>query len=274
MAKLYIVGTPIGNLGDITLRALETLKKVDYIACEDTRHSLALLNRFEITKPLFACHEHNEKQAAEKICALVLNGKEVALITDAGMPSVSDPGANVVSMCRENGIEVEVVPGPTALTTAIALSGIQSKGFAFLGFMPSKSGDKVRFLSKYATFNLPMVFYCAPHDILSDAKIMLNVFGDRVVWVAKELTKIHESILKCSLADFNIGEPKGEYVLIVDGCIEVNKLLELSEKEHLKYYLDNGKDEKNAVKMVASERGISKNEIYQIALQMKNSSKN
>lgn len=273
MAKLYIVGTPIGNLGDITLRAIETLKKVDCIACEDTRHSLKLLNSFDITKPLFSCYEHNEHQTAEKICGLLREGKDVALITDAGMPSVSDPGAIVVSTCREQGLEVEVVPGATALTTAIALSGIQSKGFAFLGFMPSKRGDKVRFLSKYAKFNLPMVFYCAPHDIVKDAGLLLEVLGDRVVWVAKELTKIHESVFKCSLADFSIGEARGEYVLIVDGAPEQNELLELSAQEHLQYYLDRDNDEKTAIKLVASERGVSKNEIYQIALKIKDGNK-
>ncbi|MDD4839604.1 MAG: 16S rRNA (cytidine(1402)-2'-O)-methyltransferase [Clostridia bacterium] len=269
MAKLYIVGTPIGNLKDITLRAIETLKMVDFIACEDTRHSLQLLNHLEITKPLFAYHQHNENQSSEKICALVREGKNVALITDAGMPSVSDPGAIVVSKCRQEGLEVETVPSATALTTAFALSGIQSKGFAFLGFIPSKQCDKVRFLSKYSKLNIPMAFYCAPHDIIKDAQSMLEVFGDRRVWVAKELTKIHESVLECTLANFCIGEPRGEYVLIVDGATEENKLLDLTIEEHLDFYIEQGNDSKTAVKLVSSERGLNKNEVYQIALKMK-----
>jgi 16S rRNA (cytidine1402-2'-O)-methyltransferase len=270
MAKLYIVGTPIGNLADITKRAVDTLSGVDVVACEDTRHSLKLLNNLGIKKPLISCHKHNEKEAAQKICGLISDGKSVALITDAGMPAVSDPGAAVVKECRERGLKIECVPGASALTAAVALCGLEGAGFAFLGFMPQKRGDKVRFLSKYASLDLPLVFYCAPHDIINDAQVLLEVLGDRAVYVAHELTKIHESVIKTTLKNFDIGEPKGEYVLIVEGAKdERDPLLELTLEEHIKRLIDGGMDKKSAVKEAAAKRRIPKNQAYQVALEIK-----
>ncbi len=271
MSKLFVVGTPIGNLKDMTPRAVETLEMVDMIACEDTRHSLPLLKHFAISKPLFACHQHNEQSSAEKICEMLQEGKNIALISDAGMPSVSDPGAVVVAMCHEKGLEVEVVPGPTAVTSAVALAGLTGSGFAFIGFLPAKKGEKVKKLQKYQNLDLPMVFYCAPHDILDDAKVMFEVYGNRKVWVVKELTKMFENLFVTSLENFEIPEPRGEYVVIVDGKNEEeNNLLELTIEEHLQFYIDLGDDNKTAIKKVAVERGLNKNEVYQVAIMLKN----
>lgn len=268
MAKLYIVGTPIGNLKDITFRAVETLSNVDFIACEDTRHTLKLLNHLKIKKPLFSYHQHNENEAAQKICSFIGEGKNVALVTDAGMPSVSDPGAIVVNLCRENGFEVECIAGVSALTSAVALSGINAAGFAFLGFMPSKYSDKVRFLSKYKNFDLPLVFYIAPHDLVNDSKILLEVLGDRRIWLVKEITKIHEGVTVTNLSYLSDYEPKGEYVLIVDGAKENNDFLEMTIEEHLCFLISGGMDKKDAVKEVAAKRRLTKNEVYQAAIKL------
>lgn len=268
MAKLFIVGTPIGNLKDITFRAVETLSNVDFIACEDTRHTLKLLNHLNIKKPLFSCHRHNENEAAQKILTLIGEGKNIALVTDAGMPSVSDPGATVVNLCRENGIEIECVAGPSALTCAVALSGIKADGFAYLGFMPPKYSDKVRFLSKYKNIDLPLVFYIAPHDIKNDSKILLEVLSDRRVWLVKEITKIHEGVTVCNLSDLSDYEPKGEYVLIVDGAKENEDFLEMNVEEHLVFLINGGMDKKDAVKEVAAKRHLTKNEVYQAAIKL------
>lgn len=267
MAKLYIVGTPIGNMSDITLRALETLKSVDVIACEDTRHSLPLLNKYEIKATLVAYHKFNEAERSEQLISMILDGKNIALITDAGMPSISDPGAELVAKCHERGVDVETVPGPTALATAIALSGIKASGFTFLGFLPEKKSDKVAILSKCANTGLPVVLYVAPHDLTKTANVLLEVLGDRTVYVARELTKIHESVTKTSLADFQC-EERGEIVMIVEGAQSQNPLNSLSVAEHLKHYIDLGVDKKDAVKQVAKDRDIPKNEVYQQALDL------
>ncbi len=266
MAKLYIVGTPIGNLSDITLRALETLKSADYIACEDTRHSLTLFNHYDIKAKLIAYHKFNEKECAEKIVALINDGNSVALVTDAGMPSVSDPGSVLVALCRKMGVDVELIPGPSAVTGAFAMCGLQSTGFTFLGFLPEKTTDKVRVVQNAAKSDLPIALYVAPHDVKKTAAFLYEVLGDRKVFVCRELTKLHESITETSLKDFDCVE-KGEIVLIVDvSDVNENPLNALSVEEHLKSYLDKGMDKKEAVKRVAAERGVNKNEIYQIAL--------
>ncbi len=268
MAKLFIVGTPIGNLNDISSRAIETLKSVDVIACEDTRHSLPLLNHFGISKKLISYHKFNEEEMKGRIGDMISGGENVALISDAGMPSVCDPGATLVSFCHENGIEVEVVPSATAVTSAIALSGLNASGFLFLGFLPSKYSEKVQLLSDYATVKVPIAIYSAPHDILDDAKAMYEAFGDRKAYVVKELTKLYERVEFTALKDFNISEPKGEYVLIVEGGNPSNPLNELSIEEHIQSYINLGEDKKNAIKLVAKDRGMSKNDVYQLALKL------
>jgi len=265
MAKLYIVGTPIGNLKDITLRALDTLKMCDYIACEDTRHSLPLLNNYDIHAKLIAYHKFNEVECSSKLISLINEGHNVAIITDAGMPSISDPGAEVISRCHEEGVDVELVPGPTAFASAIALSGIKDVGFTFIGFLPDKKADKVSILTNTAKSGLPIVMYVAPHDLSKTAKEILDILGDRTVRVCRELTKIHESVTFTSLSNFEC-EERGEIVMIIDGKKEENLNLSLSIKEHLIKYINDGMDRKEAIKKVAQERGVPKNDVYQEAM--------
>lgn len=265
MSKLYIVGTPIGNLQDITLRAIDTLKKCQYIACEDTRHSLPLLNHYDIHAKLIAYHKFNEAECSSKLISLINEGNDVAIITDAGMPSISDPGAEVISKCHEEGVEVELVPGPTAFASAISLSGIKAQGFTFIGFLPDKKADKVAILSKVDKTGLPIVLYVAPHDLSKIAKDLYEILGDRTVKVCRELTKIHESVTTTTLADFE-AEERGEIVMIVEGKEETNDLLDLSIEDHLKYYIEQGLDKKEAIKKVAQERGIPKNDVYQLTI--------
>ncbi len=269
MAKLYIVGTPIGNLKDITLRAIDTLKMVDYIACEDTRTSSVLLNNYDIKKPLIAYHKFNEASCSEKIISLLKEGGNIALITDAGMPCISDPGAELISKCREYGLDVESVPGPTAFATAFALTGVKDTKFTFVGFMPDKKTDKVAILRKYANLDMPLIFYVAPHDLAQTAQIMYEVLGDRKAYVVRELTKIYESVTITSLADFS-SEERGEIVLIIEGkSQDENPLLNMTIEEHLNHYLELGMDKKEAVKKVAQDRGITKNDVYQVAINIK-----
>ena len=267
MAKLYIVGTPIGNLQDVTLRALDTLKSVDVIACEDTRHSLPFLKKYDIQAELLAYHIFNEVQRSDYIISMIEEGKNVALITDAGMPSISDPGAELISKCHERGVEVETVPGATAFATAIAYSGIKASGFTFLGFLPEKNTDKVSVLSKASLSGLPIVLYVAPHDLTKTAKTLLEVLGDRTVYVVRELTKIHESLTKTTLSNFEC-EERGEIVMIVEGAPLQNPLNNLSIPDHVKHYISLGIDKKEAIKLVSQDRGIPKNEVYQQVLDL------
>ena len=267
MAKLYIVGTPIGNLQDVTLRALDTLKSVDVIACEDTRHSLPFLQKYDIKARLIAYHKFNENECSDYLISLIEEGKNVALITDAGMPSISDPGAELVAKCHERGVDVESVPGPTAVATAIAYSGIKASGFTFIGFLPEKKADKVAILSKASLAGLPIVLYVAPHDLTKTAKTLLDVLGDRTVYVVRELTKMHECVTKTTLAHFE-SEERGEIVMIVEAANIDNPLNNLTISEHVLHYINLGVDKKEAVKIVAQDRGIPKNEVYQQALNM------
>ena len=259
---LYFVGTPIGNLKDISLRALEVLKSVDEIACEDTRHSLSLLNAYEIKKPLTSYHKFNEREAGEKLIEKLKSGKNVALITDAGMPVISDPGNILTQMLIENGLEFTVVPGACAFVSALVLSGLDSSKFCFLGFMPSKAGERKAFLEKYKNLDMTLIFYSAPHDVKKDIESIYSVFGDRRAVAVKEITKIHESADRFNLSQGLPREPKGEYVLLVDGAECKNEKLSLTEKEHIDLYLSQGIDKKEALKRVAKERGVSKSSLY------------
>lgn len=265
MAKLFIVGTPIGNMQDITLRALDTLRGVDVIACEDTRHSLPLLEKYDVHAKLVAYHKFNEQECSDRLISIIEQGQNVALISDAGMPSISDPGAELVAKCHERGVEVEVVPGPTAVASAMALSGIKGNGFTFVGFLPEKNTDKVAVLSKASLAGLPIVLYVAPHDLVKTAKTILGVLGDRKVYVVREITKIHESVTVTTLADFN-AEERGEIVLIVENANTDNPLNSLTVEDHIRHYVSMGMDKKEAVKKVAQDCGIPKNEVYQQAL--------
>lgn len=259
---LYFVGTPIGNLKDISLRALEVLKSVDEIACEDTRHSLGLLNAYQIKKPLFAYHKFNEKETGEKIVEKLKSGKDIAVISDAGMPAISDPGNVLVTLLIENNLEFTVVPGACAFVSALVLSGLDSSKFCFLGFLPEKTSQRKEFLQKYANLDMTLIFYSAPHDIKKDIQSIYSVFGSRRAVAVKEITKMFEKAERFSLEQGLTQEPKGEYVLLVEGASNQNENLSLSEKEHIELYLSQGMDKKEALKKVAKERGVSKSSLY------------
>lgn len=263
---LYIVGTPIGNLGDVTLRSLETLKAVDIIACEDTRHTLKLLNYYEIKKTLISYYKQKEQEGSEKIISLLLDGKNVALVSDAGMPCISDPGATLVAKAKENGIKVSVVPTATAMASAMAISGIEQPVFTFIGFLSEKKKDNEILLNKFKSVPTSLIFYCSPHDINKNLRTFYSVFGERKVHIIKELTKIHESAVIENLSTAKVEEPKGEYVVIVEQGAEVveelpdpyTALLELIKK---------GEDKKEAIKKIAKLYNLPKNTIYQMLIE-------
>lgn len=265
--KLYLVATPIGNLEDITLRALNVLKEVDVIACEDTRHSQILLARYEIRKRLISCYKEKEQKSAEVIIQLLGEGKNVALITDAGMPCVSDPGAVVVNEVRNAGYDVTTVPGPSACVTAMSLTGITRRGFCFLGFLPEKNKDRAELLKQYSGIGTNLIFYASPHNINEDLKDMYAYLGERRVFVVKELTKMYESVKEMSLSSALVEEPRGEYVIVIEGKDYVNPDTEMSIEEHYKNNLKKLGNKKEAIKLTAKERSIPKDDVYKIALQ-------
>ena len=264
---LYFVGTPIGNLKDISLRALEVLREVDEIACEDTRHSRALLNAYDIKKPLVSYHKYNERESGEKLIEKLKAGKKVALITDAGMPVISDPGNILVKMLVDNGLEFTVIPGASAFVCALVLSGLDSSRFCFLGFLPQKNKERKEFLQKYSELDLTLIFYSAPHDVNKDLESIYSVFGDRRAVAVREITKLYESVERFDLKDGLQKEPRGEYVILVEGGRAKNENLELSEEEHVKLYLEKGFDKKQAIKQVAKERGVSKSSLYKYTVE-------
>ena len=263
---LYFVATPIGNLKDFSFRAVEVLKSVDKIACEDTRHSLTLLNAYDIKKPLFSYHKFNEKEVAEKIIDGLKKGENIAVITDAGMPVVSDPGNVLTKLLIEESLEFTVIPGACACVSALVLSGLDSSRFCFLGFMPEKQGARKEFLSKYKDLDLTLIFYSAPHDVKKDIESIYEVLGDRRAVAVKEITKIYESAERFNLKDGLSKEPKGEYVILVEGKTQ-SDFSSLSEKEHIEMYLNQGIDKKEALKRVAKERGVSKSSLYKYTIE-------
>ncbi len=264
---VYFVATPIGNLKDISLRALETLRAADVIFCEDTRHSLRLLNAYEIKKPLVACHKFNERSAAEKIAEEARAGKEVAVISDAGMPVISDPGGVVCAALAEAGVDYTVVPGANAALSALVLSAMPADRFAFLGFLPDKQGERRRLLERYASLDLTLVFHAAPQDVDRYIADMAEVFGDRPACAVREITKIHEQTVRFTLKEGLPGEKRGEYVLVVGGSAPAEcGLNALSEAEHIKYYMAQGMDKKQAVKRAAKDRGVSGSEMYKFGI--------
>ena len=263
---LYFVATPIGNLKDISLRAIEVLNTADEIACEDTRHSLALLNNLGIKKPLFAYHKFNERASGEKIIGKLKEGKNIAVISDAGTPLISDPGSILIRMLKENNLDFTVVPGACALINALVLSGMDCSEFTFLGFLPDKAGERKSFLEKYKSLDTTLVFYSAPHDIKKDISSIYEVFGDRKAVAVKEITKLHESAEEFNLKDGISGEPRGEYVLIVEKCGKDVGYLEMTEEEHINAYIASGMDKKEAVKAVAKERKVSKSSLYKYTI--------
>ncbi|MGB9710711.1 MAG: 16S rRNA (cytidine(1402)-2'-O)-methyltransferase [Thermodesulfovibrio sp.] len=269
--RLYIVATPIGNLEDITLRAIETLKKVDYIACEDTEHSLKLLNHYEIKKPLISYWSEKEKVRAEEIIEKIRSGHSVALITDAGTPGISDPGAVVIGRAIEEGIELIPVPGVTALITALSISGLPTEEFTFIGFLPVKQSQRKKKLLELSIEKRTLVFYEAPHRILQTLEDMLDVFGDRVCCVARELTKMFEEVLRGRLSEviekLENSKIAGEYVIVIEGAHETTQSFEEALIE-VKDLMKKGKGRKEAVRIVAELYGLSKKELYEKSLKM------
>ena len=263
---IYFVSTPIGNLGDVTFRAVETLKNADVIACEDTRHSLPFLNKYEIKKPLIAYQKFNEAECAEKLIELCEEGKNVAVISDAGTPVLSDPGAVLVKKLIERGVAYTVVPGANALLPALILSGLGSERFTFIGFLPEKAGACARLLESYSAVDSTLVFYCAPHDLKKTIKTLYEALGARKAVAVKEITKIHESRYEFTLGgEFELDE-RGEFVILVEGK-RAEDFTDLPVKEHIALYIAEGKNKMEAVKLVAKERGVPKSSLYKYTIE-------
>lgn len=276
--KLFLCATPIGNLEDITLRVLKTLKEVDLIAAEDTRHSIKLLNHFGITTPMTSYHEFNKYDKGHFLVNKMLEGTNIALITDAGTPGISDPGEELVKLAYEAGIEVTSLPGPAACVTALTLSGLSTRRFAFEAFLPSDKKEKQAILKELEKETRTIVLYEAPHRLVKTLNELKDTLGNRKISVVKELTKKHETVYRNTLEEaiqyYEVNEPKGEYVLVIEGADKEAILLEEQTSwnqmpllDHMDYYLKQGMDKKEAMKAVAADRGVSKRDIYQQLLE-------
>ncbi len=274
-STLYLVGTPIGNLSDISQRAKKVLSEVDFIAAEDTRNSSKLLSVFEIRKELVSYHEHNKKESGERIISRLSSGESCALITDAGMPAISDPGENLVALAHASGIAVRVVPGPSAVVSALALSGLPTGKFAFEGFLSAKKTERVARLKEVSGEERTLVFYEAPHKLKATLADMKEILGyDRRISICRELTKINEEILVTTLSSaceyYDKNEPRGEFVLVLEGGkkedASENPLSSLSAHEHVEYYEKSGMDRREAIKAAAKDRGMPKSVFYKLLI--------
>lgn len=263
---LYFVATPIGNLKDITYRAVEVLNSVDVIACEDTRHSITLLNHYGIKKPLISYHKFNEQKVGGEIIDKLKNGVNIAVVSDAGMPVISDPGNVLVKLLIENNLEYTVIPGATAFASAVVLSGMADNGFCFIGFLPQKNSARTELLEKYKTCPASLIFYSAPHDVVKDIQTLYSVFSNRKAVAVKEITKIHESVEFFQLKDGLTKEPKGEFVLIVEGSTEVDELESVTPEQMIRDLIEQGVDKKEALKITAKKKGIAKSELYKYTI--------
>lgn len=273
MGKLYLCATPIGNLGDITYRCVETLKSADLIAAEDTRRTLALLNHLGIEKPLTSYFEHNRREKGLYLVNEMKNGKSIALVSDAGTPAISDPGEDLVRLCAQNGVEVVPIPGAVAGINALIASGLSTGRFTFEGFLTVNKRGRNDMLNELKNETRTMIFYEAPHKLTSTISDMLRVFGDRRIALCRELTKVHEEILRTTLKGaqklYSQTSPRGEYVLVVEGKSpeevkeeEINSWLRLTPEEHIKTYMKKGLSEKEAMRAAAHDRGVSRRELY------------
>ena len=273
--KIYLVATPIGNLSDISMRAIETLKNVDIIACEDTRNTIRLLNHFEIKGHLTSYHEYNKIDKAYELCEKVKEGNNIAFVSDAGMPAISDPGYELVDIAYKEGVEVTVVPGASAVVSALAISGISSRRFAFEGFLPADKNEKKEILTELSQESRTLILYEAPHRLLKTLKELFEYMGDRNIAIVREITKLHEEVLKGRLAEIIADYEsekiaiRGEYVLVIEGKSLLEKkeerqksFEEISIREHYEKYIAEGMDKKEAMKAVAKDRGIQKREVY------------
>lgn len=274
---LYLCATPIGNLEDMTFRAVRTLKEADLIAAEDTRNSIKLLNHFEIRTPMTSYHEYNKIEKGRKLTDLLLEGKDIALITDAGTPGISDPGEELVKMCHEAGVTVTAVPGAAACVTALTISGLPTRRFAFEAFLPSDKKERRDVLEELKDETRTIVLYEAPHRLVKTLEELRETLGDRQVSVCRELTKKHETVYRSTLGEactyYQSHEPRGECVLVIQAKSREElrrqsqrKWEEMSLEEHMAYYTDQGVDRKEAMKKVAKDRGVSKREVYQALL--------
>lgn len=275
--RLYLCATPIGNLEDITFRAVRTLKEVDVIAAEDTRNSIKLLNHFEIKTPLTSYHEFNKYDKAKVLVNRILGGENVALITDAGTPGISDPGEELVRQCYEAGVEVTSLPGAAACITALTLSGLSTRRFVFEAFLPNNKKEKAVILEELRSETRTIILYEAPHRLKKTITELVPILGNRKLTVVKELTKLHENVFLTTLEEaldyYQENEPRGEFVLVIEGkkLEEIKKekeafFQEMDVNEHMKIYLDKGMDKKEAMKAVAVDRGIPKREVYKMLL--------
>ncbi len=273
--RLMVCATPIGNMEDITLRALEALKNADLIAAEDTRHTLGLLNHYGIKTPMISCHQHNEAQRADIILERLREGQNVVLVSDAGTPAISDPGEVLVRRCREAGIEVTALPGACAFVTALSMSGMRSRRFIFEGFIPTGGKERRELLQRLVHEERTVIFYEAPHHLRQSLEFLRDGLGKRRIALGRELTKRYEEMLFMELAEaaeyYTVNEPRGEYVLILEGADpeersqeERQRWEELSFTEHMERYQD--LPPKEAMKQVARDRGISKRDVYSALL--------
>lgn len=272
--KLYLCATPIGNLDDITLRVLNTLKEVDLIAAEDTRHSIKLLNHFDIKTPMTSYHEFNKFDKARYLVEQLQQGVNIALITDAGTPGISDPGEELVKQCYEAGVEVTSLPGPAACITALTLSGLSTRRFCFEAFLPSDKKDKQWILEELKEETRTIIIYEAPHRLVKTLEELKGALGNRRITICRELTKKYEEAFQTTLDEaiihYQANDPKGECVIVIQGksiddIKEAQKKSweEMSLEEHMEYYEGQGMERKEAMKMVAKDRGISKRDVYQ-----------
>lgn len=277
--KLYVVPTPIGNLKDITLRALEVLESVDIVAAEDTRQSLKLLNHFDIKKSLVSYHQHNENFKSEGIISKLREGKNIALVSDAGTPGISDPGSVIIQKCIEENIDFEVLTGATAVTTALVYSGLDTTKFLFRGFIPRENKERNPIIQDLKERQETLIFYEAPHRLVKTLGFLYENLGNRRIAICRELTKLYEEIIRLPLEDaikyYNENQPRGEYVLVVEGKSEEEIKREeekewenLTIEEHIKKYMNEGIAKKEAIKKTAKDRGLAKSEVYKYSLEL------
>ncbi|MCM1212951.1 MAG: 16S rRNA (cytidine(1402)-2'-O)-methyltransferase [Lachnospiraceae bacterium] len=270
---LYLCATPIGNLQDMTPRVTDTLRMVDVIAAEDTRNSIKLLNHFDIHTPMTSYHEYNKVEKAKQLVDQLLSGRNIALITDAGTPAISDPGEVLVRMCQENNVPVTSLPGPAACITALTLSGLSTRRFCFEGFLPAEKKERREILEELASESRTMILYEAPHHLVKTLEELYKALGERRITLCRELTKKFETVMPTTLEKaleyYRNEEPRGEYVLVVEGRSREEKRREeiaswetMTIEEHMAYYEQQGMDNRSAMKQVAKDRGVGKREIY------------
>lgn len=273
LGKLYLVATPIGNLEDITLRAINVLKEVDIIAAEDTRHTLKLLNHLEIKKKMISYYKETEKIKSEILINELLQGKNIALVSDAGTPAISDPGEEIVREAIKNNLQIIPIPGACAFVNALICSGFSTREFEFVGFLSKNNKEKKEKLSELKNESRTLIFYESPHKLKNTLEIMIEILGDREIVLAKEITKIHEEFIRGTISEIlsKLDTVKGEFVIVVQGAEKIDEekefLNNLTLKEHYKYYENKNFEKKDIIKMIAKDRGKNKNEIYQYFIQ-------